>query len=387
MAWAGLRPFTWLATALVAAVGVVVGPSSVAAQPADQITPLGPDTGRGVDRYQMVVGPGGSFWELGVSHLPLLALEQGDLKAVTLIEQAWRAQYPGRTPNDVRPDDSFVLEVPNGTFVARSQVRQSDRLIFDSFGGDQLTTFPRDPVIAYRLRRAGLEGRAEVLINGGQASAVEEARRIYDVDSPDFLQVRTVRGALQERTTKITLDLTKKYLDDFRNYRDRAARVERTPDGLTAYAFDRTDQDNPLVRVEDAIGDETDPGNFPRLCRIAFYRDGTVRRYLITESGDSLATLSRPDNAAWTKVLPSWQEWLPGQAEALPPFTPAISSAGVLLPGRILVIAYRPRSSQASPQPTRTAAGGSSLDCLGVPLGLLLVAGLAFGMRRSVASD
>jgi hypothetical protein len=189
-----------------------------------------------------------------------------------------------------------------------------------------------------------------------------------------------------ERTAKITVDVNRRYLDDFRNARDRATRTEDTPEGLKAYFFGRDDQDVPFVRVDDAIGDETDPGNFPRLFRVAYYRDGTVRKYLITEAGDSTGALGRPDSETWRRTLTSWQEWLPGQPEALPPFAPAISSAGGLLPGRILVLSFRPRTVQASPRPTGATGttGGSGLDCLGVPLGLIVVGGVLAARRRSV---
>ena len=379
MARVGIAQRVWLA-ALLTLLTLSAGVPSAQAQDAYELTPLGSDSARGVDRYQVLVRAGGSFWDLATSHLPLLALEQGDLKAVEAFQQGWRAEYPDRNPNGLRPDDSFVLEVPTGTFVAKTSARQDDRLVFESFAGDVLTTFPRDPVVAYRLRRAASPDQAEVLIHGGQASAVEEAKRVFDVDPPDFIQVRSVRAALQERTVKLTVDLNRKYLDDFRNYRDQASRVEDVGERLKAYWFDRSATDVPYVRVDDGVGDETDPGNFPRVFRVAYYRDGTVRRYIVTESGDAMSTLSRPDNAAWTKVLPAWQEWSPGQPETLPPFTSAVSAAGALQPNRILVLAYQPRTGAGS-QPARTSPAGSGLECLGIPLGLLMAAGVLVRRR------
>jgi hypothetical protein len=381
MAWVGASRWSWLCATLTL-LGCIVATLPVHGQATTEITPLGTDAGRGVDRYQIVVGPGDSFWEIGTNRLPMISLEQGNAKAVEPIEQGWRAAYPDRAPNELRPGDSFTFEVPAGTFVSKSFGSEGDRRLFESFSGDQLTTYPRDPVIMYRLRPAATPDRAEVLINGGPADEVEEAKRVYEVDPPDFLQVRAVRGALQERSTKLSVDLTRKHLDDLRNYRDRATRVEDTPENLKAYSFDRGDGDIPFVRVEDGIGDETDPGRFPRVFRVAYYRDGTVRKYMVTESGDSLGALTRPDSAAWTKILPAWQEWLPGQPEALPPFTPALSAAGTLQPGRILVIAFRPRSVQASPRPSGSAPGGSGLQCLGLPLGLLVAAGAWLGLNR-----
>lgn len=372
------RQHGWCAL-LLTLLALLALPCVAVAQETHEITPLGTDPARGVDRYQITIGPGGSLWDIGFNRLPLVALEQGEQRVVELVEQGFRAQYPERGPNEVRVGDSFALEVQSGTFVARTIDRQGDRVVFESFGDDQVTTFPRDPVIAYRLRRKADPDHAEVLINGGQADAVEEAKRVYDVDPPDFLQVRTVRGALMERQARLTVDLTKKYLDEFRNYRDRASRVEDRPEGLKAYSFEQDAADVPFVRVEDGVGDETDPGNFPRVFRIAYYRDGTIRRYIVTESGDSLGPLSRPDNETWARILPQYQEWLPGQSEALPPFSPAISGAGALLPGRLLVLTHRPRIAPPSPRPSGSRAGAGA-DCLGLPLGLLL-AGAAWAAK------
>src|SRR3954468_1264571 len=171
-----------------------------------EINPIGTDAGRRVDRYQIMLGPGASLWELGFNRLPLVAIEQGDQKVVELIEQSFRTEYPDRGPQLVKPGDSFVLEVPSGTFVSKTVNRgQPDRVMFESFAGDQLTTFPKDPVVQYRLRRASDLNQVEVLIQGGQTDAVEAAKKVYDVPDPDFLQVRTIRGALTERTARLTV--------------------------------------------------------------------------------------------------------------------------------------------------------------------------------------
>jgi hypothetical protein len=383
--WSGLAALFVVCAAL--ALVAVAAPRTATAQSTYEITSLGTDPVARMDRYQVTLGPGASLWELGFNRLPLVAIEQGDQKVVEIVEQSFRNAYPDRGPELVRPGDSFVLEVPTGTFVSKTVTRkpeQPDRVMFESFAGDELTSFPRDPTVQYRLRRHDSPEKIEVTIQGGQANAVDEAKKIYDVEKPDFLQVRTVRGALMERTAKITVDVNRRYLDDFRAVRDRATRVEDTPDGFKAHFFSREDQDVPFVRVDDAIGDETDPGNFPRLFRVAYHKDGTVRKFIITEAGDATGVLARPDSELWKRTLTSWQEWLPGQAEALPPFAPAISSAGGLLPGRILVLAFRPRTVQASPQPRSAAGGDSGLDCLGVPLGLIVMGGFLFARRRDL---
>jgi hypothetical protein len=223
------------------------------------------------------------------------------------------------------------------------------------------------------------------MILGGQTDPVEEAKKIYDVPDPDFLQVRTVRGALTERTSKIMVDPNRRYLDEFRAIRDKAIRTEDTAEGLKAYYFDAKDQDVPFVRVDDNVGDQTDPATFTRVFRIAFYKDGTIRKYLITEAGDSTGALSKPDSEVWQQTLPTWKEWLPGQAEALAPFAPAIASSGSLQPGRILVLMFRPRVTPPAPAKPAAAAGGSGLSCAGLPLGMILLGGVLVSKTRRPA--
>lgn len=378
----------WSATLLSILAGLAAGlgfPAPALAQGQYEVSPLGTDESRKVDRYQVTLGTGASLWDLGFNRMPLVAIEQGDQKVVEIIEQSFRAAYPDRGPQLVKPGDTFVLEVPSGTFVAKTVNKQPDRVNFESYAGDQLTTFPQDPIVQYRLRRAATPDQIEVMIQGGQTNAVDEAKKIYDVPDPDYLQVRTVRGALMERTARLTIDVNKKYLDEFRLVRDRATGFEETPDGLRAYVFNREDADIPFVRVDDSVGNETEPANFKRVFRIAYYRDGTVRKYIITEPGDSPGALGRAESENWRRTLPQWTDWLPGQPEALPPFAPAISSAGALLPGRILVMAFRPRLAQPSPRPTgaSTAGGGSGVTCAGIPLGMVLVGGLLAHRRRS----
>jgi len=386
---------SWLATLLAfrGAVAIVCGIAIAAtlgesgrtlAQAAYEISPLGTDPARQVDRFQVTLGPGASLWEIGFNTLPLLDVEQGDAKVVETVEGAYKAAYPDRSAQLVRPGDSFILEVPSGTFVAKTVNRQPDRVIFDSYAGDQLTMFPKDPTVQYRLKRADAPDKVDVVLQGGQADAVDVAKKVYDVDPPDFLQVRTVRGALLERTSKITVDVNRRFLDDLRPVRDKASRVEDSPSGLRTYFFPPDAKDVPFVRVDDGVGDATDPANFPRTFRIAYYRDGTIRKYLVTESGDAIGTLNKPDSEIWRRTLTSWQEWLPGQAEALPPFAPAISSAGSLLPGRILVLSFRPRTTPPSPRAVGSGGGGagSGVDCLGVPLGLVLIGGVLAARRR-----
>ena len=153
--------------------------------------------------------------------------------------------------------------------------------------------------------------------------------------------------------------------------------------GKKVYTFAPDDQDNPFVQVEDALGDQNDPGAFPKEFRLAFYRDGTVRKYVVTESGDTMATLNKPDTARWQKVLPSVTDWQQGTVEPLPPFTPPVNQVGSLIPGRLLVLSFAPKAVPAAASPAARGparAGGSGLTCLGIPLAML--GGLGIGGWR-----
>ena len=264
-----------------------------------------------------------------------------------------------------------MLEVPTGTFVSKAVTRQPDRTIFDSYAGDQLTTFSKDPIVQYRLRHADAPDKVDVMVQGGQS----DPGRRSDEDLRTWrsqTSCRCGRCAAHSRSAPARSPSTPTVATSTIPGPSvtQATRVEDSPSGLRTYFFDPADQDVQFVRVDDGVGDQTDPANFPRTFRTAYYRDGTVRKYIITEPGDSTGALGQPESEIWRRTLTTWQEWLPGQAEALPPFAPAISNAGALQPGRILVLAFRPRTAPPSPRPAGAATPkGSGIDCMGLPLG------------------
>jgi hypothetical protein len=349
------------------------------AQTTAELKPLGRDETREVDRYQVILRAGATLWDIASARLPLTGLDQGEAQAYEMALQSFQRAFPGRQPSTIRPDEDFTLEVPANTFVAEETAREANSVVYRSFQGDHLTYYPRHPSLLYRLVRKDSPGKAEVSLTGQASSAVDLAREIYQVDAPDFLQVRMVRAAQNERTTRIVVDLNRKFLDDFRNYRERAITVVSAERGLKIFAFAPDDRDNPFLQVEDAIGDENDPGAFPRDFRVAFYRDGTVRKYLVTESGDALTQLNRPDNASWQKLVPGVKEWERGVVELLPAFTPAINETGSLIPGRLLVLSFAPRLAEpGGAAGARSAASpdGAGLTCMGIPLAIF--AGLGF---------
>jgi hypothetical protein len=351
-----------------------------------EIRPLGRDASGQYERYRVTLLPGATLWDLAYHYLPLVSLEQSEAQAYQLVAEGFQQTFPDRKPDAVKPEDSFTLEVPLGTFVTRQFTREGSIYHYQSFAGDQLTYYARHPTLVSRLIRHEAPNRAEVSLTGDASSVVELTREIYEVDQPDFLQVRMVRGALSDNKARVVVNLNKKYLDDFRNYRERAVRTEPGEAGRTVYTFAPDDADNPFLRVEDAIGNEADPAAFPRDLRLAFYRDGSVRRLLLTETGDAISQLNQPDTGRWQQHLPEIKGWQPGTVEALAPFTPPVNQAGQLIPGRLLVLHFAPRvaatPTPASPPPAAGSSGGG-LTCLGVPLAVLL-SGLVTLLRQKL---
>jgi hypothetical protein len=364
---------------LAALLTCVLSTPSLLAQTVAEVQPLERGASGQVDKYQITLRPGAALWDVATTYLPLISLEQGDEKAYQLVLQSYQQAYPNRKPGVVQPEDSFTLEVPTATFVTEELAREGNAIAYRSFLGDQLTVYPRHPSLSFRLVRKESPDKAEIGLTGEASSAADLAREVYQVDPPDFVQVRTVRAALNDGSNRVTADLNRKYLDDFRNYRERAASVKDGERGMKVYTFAANEPDLPYVQVEDAVGEQNDPGAFPREFRIAYLRDGTVRRYFVTEPGDSFAALSRPDAARWQKVLPTVREWQTGAIESLPPFLPPVNQAGTLTPNRILVLSFAPKTTQPADAASRRTVG-EGLTCLGLPLALVLagVAGFTF---------
>src|SRR5439155_16370653 len=174
------------------------GASLARAQAIAEIKPLERDAPRQVDLYQVTLRPGAALWDVATTYLPLVALDQGDAKAYQLVLDGYQKAYPGRQPGAIQPDDTFTLEVPADTFVTEQVAREGNSLVYRSFRGDRLTAYPRHPSIIYRLIRKESPDKAEVALTGQASSALDLAREIYQVDPPDFIQVRMVRAALND---------------------------------------------------------------------------------------------------------------------------------------------------------------------------------------------
>jgi hypothetical protein len=327
-----------------------------------------------------MVGAGDALWDWARAALPLTVLDEGDTKAYGLVLDSFQGAFPDRPPDLLQPGETFALAVPAGTFVTQDLAQVGADAVYTSFDGDQLTVYRQPSPLLYRLVAHDQPEQVEVRLSGLPGSAAELARALYEVDPPDFIQVRTVRGALADPSLPVRVEQRGRYLDEFRNDRDRAVQQETNDDGLQVYTFAPDDVGEPFVRVEDGIGDETDPAAFPKRLRVAFYRDGTVREYLVTEPGDSLAQLARPDTTRWHAILPQVAGWQPAVVEPLAPFAPALNQAGALLPDRLLGLRFAPLTDQSKPP---TTAGAS---CAGLPLALVLGgSGLAARRRRRAA--
>src|SRR5690606_26617130 len=142
------------------------------------IEPLGSDAGSAVDRYRVTLQPGGTLWDIAQEHLPLVALEQGDQAAADIIIRSFSATFPDRPITAVHPGDSFVLEVPSGSFVTRRSETTAQGTRYEAFNGDRLLRPLDQPNIIYRLTRADQPDTAEVLVAGADADPVELAKTV-----------------------------------------------------------------------------------------------------------------------------------------------------------------------------------------------------------------
>jgi hypothetical protein len=353
-------------------------PSPALAGSVAELQSLGRDDAGQVDRYRVTFGSGATLWDVAQDALPLVALDQGDKQAYQMALQSFQREYPDRRPDQLQPGETFTLEVPVGTFVTQEQAADGDQVVYRSFQGDQLSYFPKDPALLYRLVHPDNPDRAEVRLSTQDGAPEDLARAVFQVDSPDFIQVRAMSGALADTSQRLLVDTKRKYLDDFRNYRERAVDVRDGPDGRKLYLFGENDRDNPYAVVEDGVGDGTDPTQFPHLFRLAYYRNGYVRLFVLTQPGDTLSTWTSPDPDTWHQALPGVKDWQEGKVEPLPPFTPPVDNSGRLNPGRILVVRFAPQRAQPS-----SGIAGTGLNCAGAPAALVLSGlGLRFRPRR-----
>lgn len=291
--------------------------------PTYSISFIARETAQGPDSYHVVFGNGATFFGTAVNSMPLLPADQ----AVSILMNGHQATYPDRPPQDVQPGDEFDIQVPLGTIVSTQWRKGHGTIEYRSLRGDDLV-LSTDPnsLINYRLTRVEDPTHAEVVINRDmETDSASLARTVYGGSDPSFapdvLQVARAAKAIQSNESSITVDLTQSYLDDFPAIRDQGEKGGVTQAGLQIYWFRSDQAAQPLFRVDDGIGQATDPAKLPSLMRVYYYKDGTVRTYQRAE--DTVLLSSRqPQNGEWAQVFaqygkvdPAPTQWEVGQPE------------------------------------------------------------------------
>ncbi len=119
----------------------------------------------------------------------------------------------------------------------------------------------------------------------------------------------------------MTVDLTQRHLDDFLALKAAGQAKGTSGQGLDMYLFNSGGSAQPLFRVDDGIGDQTDPTAFTTPMRIYYYKDGVVRVYVKSEDVAFLSGRA-PQNDQWAQVYsdygrlnPAPTKWELGQPE------------------------------------------------------------------------
>lgn len=283
----------------------------------------GTDTPQGPDRYHVVFGDGATFFGTAVNSMPLLPADQ----ALSILTKGFQAAYPNRALQDLQPGDEFDFLVPLGTIVSTQWKKSAGTIEYRSLRGDDLTLYTNpNSLISHRLIRVEDPTHAEVAINMDiPTNSAELAKAVYGGGnpgfSPDVLQVARAGKAIQANQGSISVDLTKSYLDDFPAIREKGENGGTTPGGLRIYWF-RSDQiAQPLFRVDDGMGQSTDPSNLPSVMRVYYYKNGVVRVYQRAED-TVLLSGRQPQDSAWAQVFaqyggvnPAPTQWEIGQPE------------------------------------------------------------------------
>lgn len=317
--------------------------------PSYSISFLGRDGPNTTDHYLVSVGWGASFFGIAVESMPLVPVQD----AVTVLMDGFQTTYPDRPPEDLKPGDVFDLYVASGTLICTEWRQRGSAREFRSLRGDRLAIYtdPRSP-ISYRLARAENPDLAEIMVNHEtELEPYELARALYGRDDPsfkpDFLQVLHANEVIENKTTLVDVDLARRHLDDFREIRESGEPGGKTEDGLDIYWFRSGQVAQPLFRVDDGIGDSTDPSAFPPLMRVYYYKDGVVRVY--QRAGNTMFLRDRqPKNERWERVFSEYggsqqapERWDLGQPEQ-DQFAKRLNELG------ITVLRYRPKPARSS---------------------------------------
>lgn len=283
--------------------------------PAFTITLLGRDGPNNTDHYLVTLSWGGTFFGVASESMPLVPADQ----AVNIVLDGYKRTFPGRPPEDIQPDDSFDFFVPAGTLVATQWRILGNVTQYRSLQGDTLTTYtdPKSSLL-YRLVRGNNPNKAEIKINQmADLTPDRLAQAIYGQGDPnfkpDFLQLTRAKGLIQANADTAMIDLTKEHLDDLQELKGSAQSGGKTDDGMDVYWFGAGEQAQPLFRIDDAVGDQTDLSGMPSLIRVYYYKDGTVRTY--QRASDTVLLSGRqPQNDAWAKVYQDYKKVDPAPA-------------------------------------------------------------------------
>ncbi len=351
--------------------------------PAFDFAPAGTDA-EGRRLYRVRIGPGGSPALVALRKLTPLFDVDG-LDGPTYVSKAYFQQYPQRTSRSIQPGDEFMLALPPDTFVVRWQEERQEQFghparvrEYVSERGDRLRYYLTTPFpVRYELESAETPGRSVVhfgpdlgfLLRTGHTDPLRLARLVYRVAEPDILQtamMRQMAAAVQPGDTPaLEVDRRTPYLDPVRAALPHAAYVEPVSEEPERAHLRRAvfapDSGQPYLAVEDALGTRPDLAGLPegQPFRIEYHWDGTVRVLYLTGPNDALGKrdpFQLRENARWAalyaRLAPYGDtpvKWGAGEPADLEPFPTARDpqqrdpeSYDYLLPGRVLVLTFRP---------------------------------------------
>ena len=329
---------------------------------------------------------GGHPYQVATSKLTPLFYVDGKTSA-TYVAEAYFNSNPNRTPFSIQPGDEFMLALPADTFLVRWQEERDEQLghparlrEYVSERGDRLRYYLTDSFpLRYELLSNDSNGIATIqlhpdlayLLENGKTDILRLAQLIYRVPDPDIFQMEATRSLAATlrpgEATTIQIDRTVQHLDPVREAWSRAFRLEQVAESgkthLTRAVF-QADINDPVLAIEDAIGDRTGLGELidGRVFRIEFNRDGSVSVFYKTGPDDARGKrdpFQIRENERWSAIYQRLApesdppvKWGAGQPSDLQPFPSArdpnhqasdpAQAYDYLIPGRTIVYTFQP---------------------------------------------
>lgn len=348
---------------------------------------------RGWLRYTVRITRGGSPYLVATEMLtPLFDVDGVD--APTYVANAFFRDNPHRRPNTIQPGDEFSLVLPPTTFIVDSQYEVVEHFggparvrVYVSERGDLLRYYLSDPFpVLYEMRPAGsthgtiaLHPDLAFQLRTGRTDVFRLAQLLYLVPDPDIFQMEATRSLvgriLAGEKVSPQVDRTRRYLDPVREAMDHAVATEPVPESERAHLirllFDSPDG-APFAAVEDGLGTITDLSLLPggQVFRIIYHWDGTVQIFYKTGQDDAMGKRNpyqHRENERWASLYQrlstsgDWPiRWGRGEPDDLAPFPSARDprtrapdterAFDYLIPGRVLVLTFRPTRSYAETQ-------------------------------------